>query len=120
MLKEVTSTTAQASTSKKKIVILQVLWPYRRIMVVVKINFLDIKPMLLWYAFAIAPQNRIRRDPLIAVRSILVREHIAGVVEYNIEDHIHVAGMGFVDEPPQLLIGVLRVGGEARIDRQKV
>src|SRR6516165_1575131 len=42
------------------------------------------------------------------------------MMQHDVHDHIHAARVRFVDEAPQLAVGIRFVGCEARVDRQEV
>ncbi len=83
-------------------------------------------------AVRVAPAHAIREPAPIRLGAAAavgpdVLEHVAGMVEHHIQDHVDPAGMRLVDQRAQLFLrqpGIaprgIRVAAEARLDRQEI
>ena len=73
-------------------------------------------PLLLGRAVGFPPADRVRKTLERGLRSeSLIFEHVARVIDDDVQDHVDAAGVGFVDEILQVLFAA-----EARVDLQQV
>ena len=78
-------------------------------------------PVVARVAFFVAPvDRRICSFAERSLRSCRVREHVAAMVEDDIEDDVHISGVCVIDEATQLIRCMDRVGSQSALDVEKI